>query len=248
MITRVGKLTWRVRPDFEALRPVLEDPERFLQDPVIWYKRSPNITVVKINFDGPNCPGLVLRRLNYGKFLHRLRDFFRRSRAERAMRWGLLLGQVGIATPRPLAAANVRCCRWPLTAYLITEEVPGAKTLTRFVKEKPLYSENVLLRLADLIAALHNAGYSHRDLKATNVLLDDQLKPWLIDLDGIRRLDRFGRSRAAADLERLARNFNAAFLRRAGPPFLRRYCQRRHDHPSPLQLFRKLSAALRRSN
>ena len=109
MITRVGKLTWRVRPDFEALRPVLEDPERFLQDPVIWYKRSPNITVAKINFDGPNCPGLVLRRLNYGKFLHRLRDFFRRSRAERAMRWGLLLGQVGIATPRPLAAANVRC-------------------------------------------------------------------------------------------------------------------------------------------
>jgi serine/threonine protein kinase len=83
--------------------------------------------------------------------------------------------------------------------------------------------------VADLAADLHNAGFCHRDLKVTNILLDDKLKPWLIDLDGVRYCGKISTARAAADLGVLARDFGTrpGWLLWFGGRFLRRYCQRR---------------------
>jgi tRNA A-37 threonylcarbamoyl transferase component Bud32 len=98
-------------------------------------------------------------------------------------------------------------------------------------------------RLADLLARLHEAGFSHRDLKASNVLLDDQLRPWLIDLDGVRRFRRLSEARAVADLARLAREFatSPTLLRWSGRRFLLQYCVSRNIPAA----FRRLDARLR---
>jgi len=209
---KVGNLEWLAR---EAL-PAMENPEAFLKDSSKFIKSSRVVTIARVP------PNLILRRLNYGKFIHRLRDCFRPSRAIRALIASMWLEEAGIRTPRALAAAEVRTFCWPRTAYLITEEVPGARTLASLFDAK----RKVPHGIADLISHLHNSGLSHRDLKWTNILFDEQLRPWLIDLDGVRRLKRVSDARAQEDLWTLARCFAAhpTTLKWSGARFLYVYC------------------------
>lgn len=210
-----GKLVWLAR---ESL-PIMEDPEAFLKDRSRFIKSSRVVTIARVP------PNLILRRLNYGKFIHRLRDCFRPSRAIRALIASTWLEEAGVRTPRALAAAEVRALRWPRTAYLITEEVPNARTLAAIYQ-----SESKVPRgIAEMIAHLHDSGLSDRDLKWTNILFDEQLTPWLIDLDGVRCLGRVPDARAQEDLCTLARCFAAypITLKWSGARFLNRYCARR---------------------
>jgi serine/threonine protein kinase len=241
---RVGSLRWTLRAGAdERLNAVLEDPDAFLADPVWHFKSSRNVTVARIPREGRT--GWVLRRLNYGKPLHRLRDFFRPSRARRAFHNGLRLEQAGVATARVLAVCEVRRLGWPIRAYLLTEEIPGALTLDRLLKDH-LLSRTATLNLADVLARLHDNGFSHRDLKAANVLFDDQMQAHLIDLDGVRYQGRLGQGRVVADLACLARDFagHPQILKWRGRRFLRRYCRQRGQAKLWRRLDRDIAAAL----
>lgn len=209
---KVGKLTWLAR---ESL-PIMADPESHFRDSSRFIKSSRVVTIARVP------PNLILRRLNYGKPLHRLRDCFRPTRAVRALIASTWLEQAGIRTPRGIAAAELRIFRWPVTAYLITEEVPNARTLASLFTSKNKIPSGV----PEMIARLHEAGLSHRDLKWTNILFDEQLTPWLIDLDGVRRMARVADQRAQSDLWTLARCFKPypTTLKWSGARFLRRYC------------------------
>jgi serine/threonine protein kinase len=225
----VGSGHWLVRclPPDASLRAVLEHPDAFMLDPAMFFKHSRNVTVARL--PRPGKPGWVLRRLNYGKLAHRLRDYFRPSRARRALQMGLRLEQARIATARVLAAGERRRLRWPIRAYLLMEEIPNATTLRALLEQKHPQLLPALRRLARVLAQLHDAGFFHRDLKPTNVLFDDQLRPHLIDLDGVRRICFRARSRAVADLTRLAQDVSigAAVPVRQAVLFMKTYCQRR---------------------
>lgn len=203
---RAGPLCWVVRSALlaEDMLPVLRDPDSHLREAALCLKHSRNVTLVRI--PRPVKTGWVLRRLNYGKLRHRLRDCFRPSRARRAFRQGLRLEAAGVATAWVLAAGERRWLRWPRRAYLLMEEIPDAITLAALIKQEHPQLERALRRLARVLARLHDAGFSHRDLKATNVLFDGQLEPHLIDLDGVRRVRFAAQSRAVADIARLARD------------------------------------------
>jgi serine/threonine protein kinase len=238
---RAGSLRWTLRagmPD-EMLSAVLENPDAFLADPARHFKNSRNVTVARIPRDGKT--GWVLRRLNYGKPLHRLRDCFRPSRARRAFHNGLRLEAAGVATARVLAVCEVRRLGWPTRAYLLTEEIPGALTLKSLLKEN-LLSRMAVLNLADVLARLHGSGFSHRDLKAANVLFDDHMRAHLIDLDGVRYQGRLGQGRVVADLACLARDFagHPQILKWRGRRFLRRYCLQRDQ----AKLWRRLNSCI----
>jgi tRNA A-37 threonylcarbamoyl transferase component Bud32 len=185
---------------------VLEAPDDFFRDTAQHFKNSRTVTVTRIPGEPPSAPGWVLRRLNYGRLIHRLRDWARPSRACRAFFHGLFLEQAGVATPRVLAAGEVRCCRWPLRAYLLTEEVVGARTLWHVLRQDTPVPELLVDRLAELLARLHVQGFSHRDLKAANVLIASNGQPMLIDLDALRAPRHLADRRAVADLARLARD------------------------------------------
>lgn len=227
-----GTLKWRTREETKLPRELLENPESFLQDRTRFIKSSRVVTIA------PVPPNLILRRLNYGKFIHRLRDIFRPSRAVRAFIASTWLEQAGIPTPRALAAADVRCCCWPKAAYLITEEIPDARTLAALFAAK----QKIPATVPELIARLHNHGLSHRDLKWTNILFDENLSPWLIDLDGVRRLQNVSEARARDDLLSLAQCFAPypRTLKWTGARFLYRYCALRNPRIS----FRSLAAPL----
>jgi tRNA A-37 threonylcarbamoyl transferase component Bud32 len=229
-VVDVGGLRWRVHPgvDPSPFWSVLEDPEAHLSDPARYLKHEAVVTVARVPAPLPGQPDLVLRRLNYGKPMHRLRDLLRPTRVLRALRHGWRLEAAGVPTPRALAAAEVRRFRWPVIAYLITEEVPGAVTLARHFEGRRQLSRVVVQRLAAAVSRLHQAGYSHRDLQGTNVLLDRELHPWVIDLDGLRRAGWFAHRRQVSDLARLGRDFlgHPRVLKWTGCRFLRDYCRK----------------------
>lgn len=197
----LGGLPWRVRQEaLESAKPVCANVEKAIANATRLYKNSPNVTVAAVAGSRP----LVVRRMNYGKLRHRLKDFLRASRARRAFERGLRLEQAGLPTPRVLAVAELRRFRWPVAAYLISDEVPGAQTLARAVRAGRVDPRRLTERLASVIARLHDSGFVHRDLKPSNVLLDRDLNPWLIDMDGLRFVGSVSERDVVRDLRVLA--------------------------------------------
>lgn len=117
-----------------------------------------------------------------------------------------------LPVPEPVAA---RCQRTGWLTYrgdLITRRIPGAHTLYEHLCRGPL-SHRQWQSIGRTIARIHAAGVHHADLNATNILLDDQDRPWLIDFDK-GRIRRHGGWKAA-NLKRLQRSLDK--LRRQTP-------------------------------
>src|SRR5215813_1226464 len=73
-----GPIRWLVRISNRAqgIERLLADPDGFLQDRALFLSDSPLITLAKVPPLVPGGSELVLRRLNYGRWRHRLRDVF----------------------------------------------------------------------------------------------------------------------------------------------------------------------------
>jgi len=228
-VLNAGALRWIVRTQFfnKTLQRILEEPDAFLRDPGLHFKNYSLATIARVPPIADEENPLVVRRLNYGRLSHRLRDLLRTSRARRAFNRGLQLERNAIRTPRMIAVGEWRRLGWPMKAYVVTEEVSGAVSIGRFFTQKHFLPRSVVCQSAELIARLHNAGFSHRDLKDTNVLLDGRLMPWVIDLDGVRYRRSVSMRRAILDLAILANCFraHARVLRWSGARFLKTYCQ-----------------------
>jgi tRNA A-37 threonylcarbamoyl transferase component Bud32 len=215
-----GEHSWLLRRSM--LRPgverVLREPDQFLQRArVLKPSRSSALSA---------GDGVVLKRYNYRKWTSRWKDLFRESRGPRSFWKAYLLECAGIPTALPIAASDQRWCGLVRRSYLLMEEVPGAKVLSDWTGD---WRRGALL-LADLLARMHNTGFSHRDLKDANLVVDAAGQFRLIDLDGLRYQPTVGDRAAAADLARLYRSC----LHWARPPtrtnrarFLRYYSRRR---------------------
>lgn len=133
---------------------------------------------------GAGGPGFYVKRYYYPTWARRLRGALRgtffglhRSLAEfRALR---AMCRRGIPAPRPVACGARRRAHFVCASILITEEVPGARSLTSFaadvraarvrlsVRQRWL----VCRRLAEQVAAMHSAGFAHGALFWRNILI-----------------------------------------------------------------------------
>jgi len=227
--TMAGGLRWRVRLHLlpREFRVLLEDPDAFLTDPARRLAHSELITMSSLTGSRGSEPELILRRLNYGPWRHRLRDIIRPTRAERAFKHGVAMELAGVPTPRVVAVGVDRRWRWPVRAYLLMEYVAHSRTLGQLLAQQDRVTPKQTRQLADIMARLHQAGFTHRDLKASNLLFNAQGEPCFIDLDGVRRHRAVTRARAIKDLTRLARECLAKGLAGAAPWFLKHYCSQR---------------------
>ncbi len=69
------------------------------------------------------------------------------------------------------------------TPYLVMEHVPGLPLDHWQDAHRPGVDEavQILLRIADAVAYAHDQGVIHRDLKAANILVDEQMRPRVLD-------------------------------------------------------------------
>ncbi|HEY3787753.1 MAG TPA: lipopolysaccharide kinase InaA family protein [Urbifossiella sp.] len=146
-------------------------------------------------------PGnLILKRVNVRHWFEPIKNLLRPSAVLRSWMNGHALRDRWLPTPRPLAVWHRYRFGLPAEGYLLTEKVE-ATPLT-----EP--SRSSLFQLARTLRQMHDRGISHRDLKASNILLEGGRDPVLIDLVGVRLGKKVSFRQRAKELARL----NASFL------------------------------------
>jgi tRNA A-37 threonylcarbamoyl transferase component Bud32 len=227
---RFGTWKWHVRTAdiTPRIAKILEDPDGFLKlGRSLKQGRSSTVAA---------SDGFVLKRYNFKKPLNAVKDFFRGSRGRRGFQKAYHLELCGLATPRVLAAADHRVAGLPTRSYLLMKEVPEAMDAGKW-EGNPRHAARAI---GTLLARLHDEGFTHRDLKETNILFDAAGQPQVIDLDGLNFVSTVMEDESRADLQRLARGL--APLGRLTRPnviaFLLSYCRQRElPKLRPRQMF-----------
>ncbi|QTF94292.1 MAG: 3-deoxy-D-manno-octulosonic acid kinase [Halomonas sp. BM-2019] len=147
----------------------------------------------------PYRRGGLIARLSATRYLW---TGLERTRAFRELRLTATLHERGLPVPRPVAAAVTRL-GLTYEATLITERIPGARALASRL-EAGRADAALLETVGETIQRCHDAGLDHVDLNARNLLIDDEARVWLIDLDRCRL--RAKGAWQAANLARLERS------------------------------------------
>jgi serine/threonine protein kinase len=162
--------------------------------------RTSTVASVVLPFaDGPR--ELILKRVNVRHWTELVKNLLRPSAVLRSWINGHTLRDRWLPTPRPLAVLHRYRFALPAEGYLLTEKVEEPSELSALAT--PSFRE-----LARMLRMMHDRGVSHRDLKASNILLERGKVPTLVDLVGVRIGPTVPFTRRARELARL----NASFL------------------------------------
>jgi len=183
----------------------------------------------------------------------------RPSRALTGFRRGHALLVRGIRTARPAAAVHRRGPGGQADAILLAERVADSRPLQQYLRAAPAPAarRHLTWALARMLRRMHDAGLSHRDLKAPNILVTpaegERPRPVLVDLDGLRRPGQVSVRRRVRDLMRLAVSleewglarrtdrlrFLRTYLGRAGVPRPMTIQARRRGQTGPARRLRR---------
>ncbi|MCV2892262.1 3-deoxy-D-manno-octulosonic acid kinase [Lentibacter sp. XHP0401] len=139
---------------------------------------------------------LVLRPFRRGGLIGKINpDLYLRlgAKASRAYQEYSLLEWMlehDLPVPRPVAARYVPvglCYR----ADLVTERIPDSRPLADILVEKELPA-TVWAKIGAVICQMHTLGVHHSDLNCRNILLDADMRVWLIDFDKCSRREKDG--------------------------------------------------------
>src|SRR5579864_3250828 len=241
------------------LQPLLADPDAPFRQASALLKSSRSSAVAEIAFScrvggaqrnppacsgglrcaPPTLPSCIYKCFRASSLWQFFSNLFRRSACLRSWQNGHAFRDCLLPTPRPLAVWHRLRFGLLREGYLLTERITNAEDLHQFlsrVQALPNAERIGLLRqaldqLGRQIRQLHESGWAHRDLKATNILI--QMHPesarnesaaphprplspaerggiWFIDLVGAWRPWRLWESRRHKDLSRLNASFHAS--------------------------------------
>lgn len=164
----------------------LENPEKvFSELDTRNLKAGRSSTVAKIKVDGRT---LVLKRYNVKGAWHWLRRSMRATRASQCWRLANLLRLFGVPTAKPVAFIEKRAWGIPNKSYFLMEYIKGQHLGDYFAqyKQDDAHFEKIAMRVVNMLENLTQLRLTHGDLKVTNILLDENERPVILDLDGMR--------------------------------------------------------------
>ncbi|OUR70783.1 hypothetical protein A9Q78_11830 [Methylophaga sp. 41_12_T18] len=144
-------------------------------------KAGNSATVVLVEMAGKQ---VVIKRYNIKSMWHLLRRTLRMSRAAMSWRNANLLEFINLPTLKPLGFIEQRMGWFRHTAYFISEYHESVELLDEYQRRQPTNDE--LEQINNIFMLMQNSQISHGDLKAQNLLIDDQGKVILIDLDAMQ--------------------------------------------------------------
>jgi tRNA A-37 threonylcarbamoyl transferase component Bud32 len=163
-------------------------------------KYSQQGEVLRAGVEFSNGPLEVICKQSRPRGPRRLATPFRPPRERRNCNRALALLNAGINTPLPLALIERKTFR--REAWLVTEFIPGLVDLDQIAlqllpridcRRSRKVKDTILHELVRLFARMDDGALTHRDMKASNILLsnwDGQTGPpsvWIADLDGLKR-------------------------------------------------------------
>jgi serine/threonine protein kinase len=213
--------------DAATVTELLRDPDAvFASSEVRILKASRTTTVAEAVLPVAGRPTpVIFKRFNRKKWLDPILSLFRPSRAWRAWQAGQHLASRAVPTPRNLAflARTGPASPWildrllPRETYLITVKAEPSITLSDYLRvvlpHLPEERRRERIRtltaaLARVLRTLHERSLSHRDLKAANILIEDDMEAAeprlsLIDLVGAHHRHPLPEHRRIQNLTRL---------------------------------------------
>lgn len=210
---QAGTFRWEInrRRAREPWISSLSDPERWIHAAAVPLRAEAPGRARLVRMPAPGQPGLfwIVKRYCLDSGWSRAKETFRPSRALRAFRRAFTLQAGGLQTAEPVAAGEDRWCGWLRAAYLITEEVQGARALRELWTDRrpPRHARCLARKLGVTLARLHNLNFRHRDPSLSNFLVQhagtgaDQIV--LIDWESIRPVPVLSRGMALRDLRQL---------------------------------------------
>jgi len=200
--SRAAKMEFRIT-DWQQL---LRQPEKLLYgDDVEVVKESASVRVIRrIITIGDKQVDVHIKQARRKKKINAILDCLRPSRAVSAFRLGQMFLTRRIPTPLPMAALEKRIGPFLLDSILITETL-DSPSLQRFMTcnltTQPAKStkrpewEKCIYRTMEILGKslqyMHDMGFTHRDLKATNmiVFIDSDQIPEIafLDLDAVSK-------------------------------------------------------------
>ena len=153
--------------------------------------------------------GLYVKEFRYKGVVHSLKHLVGKHRAQVMWKvsWHLLKNSIPVPQPEGYLLEK----SWPLyrKGYFFSKVLSGCNSLgtlawTSNALSKRLASGGLIEALARGIAALHDCGVTHGDLKWSNILVDEKdNRLWFVDLDSAKLHTHFlGPTRVARDLAR----------------------------------------------
>lgn len=212
VLRRLGRFDWWLAVSGQNQNWIsrLARPEQLLLPPAQPLKQFiAGREVVRTRLDDESIGDIVVKRFTPRGFTETIKWSWRESRAVRAFHLARRIARLGFFTALPLAAGERH--RWGLLreSFLLTRFIPNATPLhlvnSRCADRRR--RSGIVRKLARLYAALHDAGFCHRDPSQANFLVVEQPDASdtiaLIDLDGLRRQRGMSLTDSAADLRRL---------------------------------------------
>lgn len=195
-------VAWRRSLTSAELMAVLADPDAAIRRGEL-LKDGNSATVARLDIDGRP---VVIKRYNIKSFGHRMRRFWRPSRAWVSWANAHRLALLGIDTPPPVGFVEQRFGRFRGRAYYLSEFVPGEELLGLFQRREPTRLEVSALQAYFDVAKRERLV--HGDLKATNLFAAHE-RIWFLDLDAMRevRAHRRWRRLFEKDTARFTRNW-----------------------------------------
>ncbi len=154
----------------DEMNTLLRDPDDYLQ-------RHP-CRVMQNNFKNRivfleiGTTKAVVKIHNYKSTWHRIKRYFRRTRASTSWYYSFLFNENGIPTPRPIAYKETRIGPLRGDSYFIYEWVDGINGEEYFTKNKanPEIVEKAIDAIVDMTRTIKKLGLIHGDIRLKNMV------------------------------------------------------------------------------
>jgi tRNA A-37 threonylcarbamoyl transferase component Bud32 len=139
---------------------------------------------------------VYLKEYFYRSWWDFVKHLFRRSRARRAMRAGLMLAENGFESPPVIAIGRRKFAFFTTRSFMVTLEVENTRSVYQIVRQarhRSREKRSFARALGRTVGRMHAEGIFHGDLRPGNVLARKERDGWRIFFLDNERTKRFRR-------------------------------------------------------